>query len=226
QIFGYAADEAIGKGIRLIIPPSCWEEHERHHAALLRSQEQDGQPILAPNREVVGRRKDGTTFPMALDVMELRIQDRSLFTAIIRDITERKRAEGALRESERRFRGIFDNTFQLMALLTPEGTVREANRRALEFTGLGGEEVQGRFGWDSLWFGHAPEPRDRFRKAVLEAAQGRFVRYEDTVTNAPGAKLTVDTSLTPIRDETGRVVFLIAEARDISERKRAERALR
>jgi PAS domain S-box-containing protein len=128
-------------------------------------------------------------------------------------------------ESERRFRAIFDHTFELMGLLKPDGTVLEANQTALDFAGVTRREVRGRKIWDTPWFAHSMEARARCRNAVADAARGRFVRYEDVLQGAGGVHLTVDCSLTPLVDTCGEVVLLIPEGRDITARKRMEEEL-
>jgi PAS domain S-box-containing protein len=214
RLFGYTGEEAIGQNVRLLLAPPFRDDPQVFKES-----------PTGPSRELVGLRKDHTTFPIELDVVELRVNERRLFTGIIRDITERKRAEQALREKERRFRAIFDNTFEFMGLLTPDGTVLEANQTALDFLGLKREDVRGQPAWETPWFGTSPEARDRCRAAVAEAAQGRFVRYEVVADGVDGKRLTMDFSLQPITDENGQVVLLIPEGRDISERKRAEAEL-
>src|SRR5262249_44510960 len=125
-------------------------------------------------REVTGLRKDGSPFPMELSLVELRLSDRRMFAGIFRDITERKKAEQALREGERRFRAIFDHTFEFMGLLAPDGTVLEANQTALDFIGYKREDVRGQKIWETPWFGLSPETRARCRAALAEAARGQF----------------------------------------------------
>ena len=99
------------------------------------------------------------------------------------------RSEAALRESERRFRAIFDQTYQFTGLLAPDGTLLEANRTALDFAGLARDEVVGRPFWEARWWTLTPETRRRLRTAVAEALTGQFVRYEVDVRGAGGQVL-------------------------------------
>jgi PAS domain S-box-containing protein len=132
----------------------------------------------------------------------------------------------AMQDAELRLRAMFDHTFQLMGVLTPSGRVLEINRAALDFGGLRTDAVVGRPFWECGWWRHSAGEQERLREAVGRAADGEFVRYEVELPGADGVLRTVDLSLTPVRDEDGRVAFLIPEGRDISETKWAERALR
>lgn len=145
---------------------------------------------------------------------------------ICADVTDRKRADQALADSERRFRVVFDSGFQFESVLDLEGRVLEANRTALEFGGIGIGEVRGVHFWDTPWWRVSPRSRDRLRDACVEAATGRMVQYQDVFTGAGDRRAIVDFSLKPIRDSEGRVTQLLAEGRDITERKRAEDAMR
>ncbi len=90
QIFGYSAEEVIGRNVSLLMPSPHREQHGRYMAEYLRT----GQAkVIGIGREVMGCRKDGTTFPMDLAVSEVRLANRRLFTGFVRDVTERKRAE-------------------------------------------------------------------------------------------------------------------------------------
>jgi PAS domain S-box-containing protein len=142
------------------------------------------------------------------------------------DITARKQAEKALQESERRFRAIFDSMFQFIGLMKPDGTLLEANRTALEFGGLQLAEVTGRPFWEICWWSCSPQTQARLQAAIDEARAGEFVRYEVDVLGAGDRVVTIDFSIKPVKDETGQVVLLIPEGRDISDRKQAEKALR
>ncbi len=144
---------------------------------------------------------------------------------VTRDIRDRKRAEEMLRDRERLFRAIFDQSFQLVGLLEPDGTVLEANQTAMTAAGLGREDFVGTQFADNLWWQISPEAKQKVEAAVVTAAAGEFVRYEADVLVAGGAVMTVDFSLKPIKDDSGKVVLLIPEARDISDRKNLEREL-
>ncbi len=141
------------------------------------------------------------------------------------DITQRKRVEEALRESEQRFRAIFDHTFQFTGLLKTDGTILEINQTALEFGGHQREELVGLRFWEARWWKIFPETQEQLKRAIAQAARGEFVRYEVDVLGSQDTVVTLDFSLKPFKDETGQVVLLIAEGRDISDRKRVNALL-
>jgi PAS domain S-box-containing protein len=130
----------------------------------------------------------------------------------------------SLRESERRARAIFEQSFQFVGLLSPEGILLDANQTALDFIAGTRAEVVGQPFWDTPWWRGSSEARDRLRAAVREAAGGQFVRYEVDLPSLAGPLVTFDFSLSPVVDDAGRVSFLIPEARDISAIKALARA--
>jgi PAS domain S-box-containing protein len=102
DIFGYDAAAVLGHNVKMLMPPPYREEHD----AYLRSYHETGRRhIIGIGREVQGRRKDGSTFPMDLAVSEVDLGDRTLFTGVVRDISERRRLEKEIlnaSEQERR----------------------------------------------------------------------------------------------------------------------------
>ena len=104
RIFGFKAAEVIGKNISMLMPSP---HHEQHDSYLANYRHSGHAKIIGIGREVSGRRKDGTIFPMDLSVSEVRLAEQRLFTGFIRDITERKRLEKEILEiSEREKRRI------------------------------------------------------------------------------------------------------------------------
>ncbi|MEZ2276790.1 MAG: PAS domain S-box protein [Microcoleus sp.] len=144
---------------------------------------------------------------------------------VTRDISDRKRAEEMLRDRERLFRAIFDQSFQFIGLLEPDGTMLEVNQTALSATDVGIEDIVGKPFWETPWWDISPEVKQRVREAVAKAAGGEVVRYEAEVLVTGGFVATIDFSLKPIKDESGKVVLLIPEGRDISDRIALEREL-
>ncbi|WP_414526520.1 PAS domain S-box protein [Nodularia chucula] len=146
--------------------------------------------------------------------------------AQIQDITKQKLAQEALHESERRFHAIFNQTFQFIGLLKPDGTLLEANETALNFAGIKSVDIVNRPFWEARWWTISAATQAQLQKAIASAAAGEFVRYEVDVLGAEDTITTLDLSLKPVFDETGNVVLIIPEGRDISRRKQAEEEMR
>lgn len=104
RMFGYSRAEAQGRAANdLIVPPHL---RERHTGGIIRARAEPGSRQGGRRLEVEAMRKDGSTFPVELAIADVLVGGRHIFTAYIRDISERQRMERALRESEQRFRGV------------------------------------------------------------------------------------------------------------------------
>ncbi|MBA4017764.1 MAG: hybrid sensor histidine kinase/response regulator [Pirellula sp.] len=99
KLFGYEASEVIGRNVKILMPASCHQEHDGEIDSFLRTGTTKN---LGSGREAVGRRKNGSTFPMDWAVGEFQIDSRRCFTGVVRDITERKQWEASLNETDRR----------------------------------------------------------------------------------------------------------------------------
>lgn len=143
---------------------------------------------------------------------------------VVRYVKERTQAEESLRRAEGKFKAVFDQTFQFTSLLSPDGTLLNASKNALDFGGLKLEDVVGRPFWEIPWWPQDDKMKERLKSAVNEAAAGNFVRFEEQQIGRFG-DVTVDFSMKPVKDESGNIIMLIPEARDITERKTAESAL-
>jgi PAS domain S-box-containing protein len=182
---------------------SLMHQHQIHHL-----------PIVDEQGEVLGLINQNDIFQWVDPV------------ALFQEIRDRQAAEVDLQRSEQKFRAIFDSTFQFMGLLTPEGILTEANRTALDAIGASLSDVIGKPFWLTPWWVHSPALQTQLQEAVMRAAQGELVRFEAEHILEDGSSVFVDFSLKPVFDETGTVVMLIPEGRDISDRKQIMDALR
>lgn len=144
---------------------------------------------------------------------------------ITHDITERKRAEEAMRRSEQRVRRILDSLFSFVGVMTPEGILVEANRPALEVADLQPADVLGRPLAETAWWSYDAAVQAQLRAAIARAAQGETVRYDAVVKVRDQQLITIDFTLVPVLDDTGQVEMLIPSGIDISDRKQTELSL-
>ncbi len=118
------------------------------------------------------------------------------------------------------FQAIFDNTFQFIGLISPDGIVLEANQTALTVIGLQKQDVVGCLMWETDWFKISRQTQEKLKQSVLRAAQGEFIRYEMDIWDANQRVISIDFSLRPIFNESNQIIALIPEGRDITEAKR------
>ncbi len=139
---------------------------------------------------------------------------------------DRKEVERALLDSETLFRAIFDDAFQLIGVVSPDGTILNANKKAFSVLGSSLAEVQGVLFWEASWWRHSKEEQKKAKDAITIALQGEFVRYESSIPALDGQEHYIDFSITPLKNENGETTLLISEGRDITEMKIIEGELR
>ena len=143
--------------------------------------------------------------------------------ATVKALLRIRQTEKQLQQSEDKFRAIFNQTFQHIGILQPNGEIIKVNQSALDFAGQKLEDVVGRSLWEMPWFSHPTQ--QVLQNAIATASTGEFVRYEVEMRGANDIA-TFDFSLKPILGENGDAELIIYEGRDISDRKRAEEELR
>ncbi len=144
---------------------------------------------------------------------------------VLSDVTARKTAQLDLEKSEHRFRALFNQTFQHLGLLTPDGNVTLINQTAIDFTGIDPANINGKALWEMPWWIHNLEVSQSMQEAISAAGNGTTVRCVHPVTSNIGAIATMDITIKPLLDEHDKPILLIFEARDITDRVLAEKRL-
>lgn len=119
---------------------------------------------------------------------------------------------------------ILDDMYQFVGLLDVRGMLLEVNRAALQGAGIRLEDIQGKPFWQARWWQVSTETMQRQKEVCALAAQGEFIRYDVEIFGQAGGDETIiiDYSLIPVKDESGQVVFLLAEGRNITEKTKAD----
>lgn len=150
RMFGYALDEVIGQNLTLLMP----EPHRSGHDAYLRNHSMaGGSKVIGKQRPLEARRKDGTSFPIELAVTQAKWQGGAVFIGMLRDITQRVRAENSLREAQKleavgQLTGGIAHDFnnlltviicnlELLEMRTDDDTKRKLVRKALDAADMG-----------------------------------------------------------------------------------------
>ena len=212
--YGYAREEFLGMTLNDIRPPE-------DIPALLRELS-----IRSEDLREAGqwrhRKKDGTLIDVEIRRHDLKWQGRDATLVVANDITERKRSVDALRESERRFKDLFENALLGLYRTTPDGEINMANPALCRMLGYNSlEELQQR-NLEKEGF-HPTYSRMDFKKILEE--KGSIVGLESAWKRGDGSVIFVRESATTIRDDSGKVLFYEGTVEDITERKKAMDAL-
>lgn len=135
-------------------------------------------------------------------------------------------SDGVSRRSERITLRVIDKLFAFVGVLDATGTLLDANEAPLAAAGITIDDVRGKKFWDCTWWSYSEDVQEQLRVACERAARGEVVRYDVIVRMAGDTRMTIDFQVAPLHDEAGRVTHLVPSAVDITERKRAEAALR
>ena len=222
RLFGYPSAEVIGHNVKMLMPEPYRHEHDDYLNNYLTTGQRK---IIGIGREVLGLRKDGSTFPMHLAVSELHLGDRQMFTGIARDITDLRHAIRQLQDSEARTRTILETAVDAIITIDERGKVESMNPAAERLFGYPSAEV----------IGHnvkllMPEPyrheHDDYLNNYLTTGQKKIIGIGREVVGLrkDGSTFPMDLAVSEVRLGMRRLFTGIV--RDISERKQAEEQLR
>lgn len=223
QLFGFSSALAMGKQMAdLIVPPSQARAHRRGMRRYLKTGKSR---LLGKRVEFHAVRANGAEFPIELAITRVPTPGQPMFTGFIRDITERRSAEEALRKSEERFRMLVEGvTDYAIGMLDPAGRVVSWNAGAERIEGYRSAEILNRK-FDVFF---TPEDIEQGRPEHALAAvtaQGRH-HEEGWRVRKDGSQYWASVSLTALRNERNQLYGISYIARDMTERKRAEDEIR
>jgi len=215
RMFGISAEEALGQSIDRFVPSRFLGMHEEYLAHSERDYSLNPiDHIIA----IVGRRSNGEEFPAESSISVVETGDGLLFTAILRDVTDRKRAEDALRQSHETAQAILNAATESVFLMDLDGTVVAANQTTARRLGTTVPDLIGRSIYDFIPVAVGESRKQQVQK-VLEG--GKPTLFEDERFGA-----WIENSIYPITDSGGRVSRLAIYGRDITARKQTEKELR
>lgn len=216
QLLGYARADVIGKTAAEL---AIWAD-PADRAALI-DLVQSGQ---IDQLEATLRRKDGTLVTGIDSARAFEVQGETCVLSVFHDLSERKRAEDALRRSEAHLRTLIDTLPDLVWLKDPEGVYLSCNRRFESFFGAAVKDILGKTDFDFTDAEQADSFRQRDAAAIAAAAP--TVNEEEIVFAADGHREVLETIKMPVHDSDGRLIGILGVGRDITERKQAEVAAR
>ena len=216
RMFGYTADEVIGKPITLLMPPE-------HRDEALIVVDQVVQEARVVQLETVRHREDGAEVHVAFTYSPIRDSEGKVvgLSAIGQDVTERRRAEAAIRESEAKFRAFVETTEEWVWASNADNVHTYSNPAVERILGITPEELMGRNWIDFL----VEEDREQVAEAIAQRTaektgwSGLVMRWQ----HADGSVRHLESNGTPVLDEDGEVIGWQGTDRDVTHRIQAER---
>jgi diguanylate cyclase (GGDEF)-like protein/PAS domain S-box-containing protein len=223
RVFGYAEAELVGQPVDLLLPQIATGETLAE--ALQRLAASSGDTALDLSaRELWARRKNGATFPAEIAVSKAPLSSREMFVLCLRDVTERRESDLAMRESAARYQLLVDHAPEAIVVLDVDsGLFVDANDKAQKLFGLERAQLL-QVGPVVLSPAHQPDggaSEQRARAFVEQALQGAVPVFEWVHCDASGRELTCEVRL--VRLPSGQRRLVRGSIADISERKRHER---
>ena len=221
SMFGYTRQELLDQPVEILIPEHFRHRHQQHREAYHRAPHP--RP-MGSGLELLGRRKDGSTFPVEISLSLLDDQGGGiLVTAAIRDVTERKRAEEALRQSQERFRLVVEEVKDYaIFMLDPSGKIVSWNEGAQKIKGYTPEEIIGQH-FSCFYTSEDLESGKPDEELTVAAAEGRW-EEEGWRLRKDGSRFWADVVITALHDKAGNLLGFTKVTRDITEGKRAREA--
>jgi len=216
RVFGYAPKELLGQPVETLIPEQVRHAHVRDRTEYIAA------PRTRPmgmGLELRGRRKDGSTFPVEISLSPIEDADGRFVASAIRDVTERKEIEVALRSSEERYRQLIAEVKDYaIFMLDPEGRVKSWNEGAQRIKGYRADEIIGRH-FSCFYPSEVVERGTPDEEIKVATWEGRW-EGEGWRIKKDGSRFWASVVITALHDEDGKLLGFTKITRDITEQKR------
>ncbi len=222
RLFGYRSDEVVGLNVKMLMPEPYQGEHDTY---IGNYRDTGHRKIIGIGRQVIGRRKDGTTFPMELSVGEIPSGTERGFVGVIRDITGRTRLEQGLRDSEEQHRAIIETAVDGIIIIDALGTIRMYNPACEKMFGYSSAQAVGqnvRMLMPSPYY----DEHDRYLQNYSNTGERKIIGIGREVIGRRLNGTTFPMELSVGETRMGGNRFFVGVLRDISRAKEAEEALR
>jgi two-component system sensor kinase FixL len=216
KLFQYTAAEVLARNVNMLMPEPYRAEHDSYVSRYRKTGEAR---IIGIGREVKGRRKDGTVFPMYLSVGEGIIGAKRTFVGIVHDLTAIRAEEERRTQADRHLAQIVESSDDVILSKSLDGTVRTWNAAAEHIFGYTAAEVVGKPISVIIPADLQPEEEEILQKI---RAGDSIHHYETTRLCKDGRKITVSLSVSPIRDSSGNIIGASKIARDVTEQRQTE----
>ncbi|HDI02833.1 MAG TPA: PAS domain S-box protein [Candidatus Aenigmarchaeota archaeon] len=220
KMFGYKQKEILGKVLHFLLAPKRF--HAAYRRGIKKFVKTGKGPAVGKTLELVGLKKDGTEFPVELSLSSVKIKGRWHAIGIVRDITERKKIESILEESERRYREFFETANDLIQSIDERGNFLYVNKKWLRTLGYTKEEAKRMNIMDILRSDYV----EHCKKVLKRLSKGENIQNVETVfITKKGKEIYVEGNLSG-RFRNGKFVGTLGIFRDITERKKMEEEMR
>ncbi|WP_176560207.1 PAS domain S-box protein [Brevibacillus dissolubilis] len=218
EIFGWTDQDIIGRKVRTIPDDSYMQE-----VNYLQNIAREG--LSVRGYETIRQKKDGTLIEVSITYSPIKDADGNViaFANILRDITERKKAERDLRESEAKYRLIAENTSDMIFLLDADTRVLYASPSFEMIFGYPVKGYEGKRAFDSICPDDQPSVLEKWQESLITKKPFE-VQYRAPHKN--GTEVVIESRIMPITNKLGKVENLVVVARDITERQKTEEVLR
>ncbi|MGJ0506009.1 MAG: PAS domain S-box protein [Methylocystis sp.] len=215
KLFGYAAEEVLGANVKLLMPSPYREAHDGYLEAYRRT---GVRKIIGVGREVAGRRKDGSVFPMYLSIGEIWLEGRRYFVGVTHDLTRAKSVEGRLWMLS----AAVEQSPVGVLISDRDGAIQYVNSAFSRLTGYSEDELLGK-NPSTFKSGHTPKAQyERLWDTITSGGEWRG-ELEDRRKN--GELYWAYDIITPLRDDHGRIRHFLALQQDVTEQRRDKEAL-